>query len=71
MLPTFILHASLHHAPHPHLSCGAHAGYNPYAVAARLRELEEEVKALRLEISPIYSTLILKYSNYTKPQQDM
>jgi len=45
-------------------------GYNPYAVAARIRELEDEMGQLRLEISPIYSEIILKYSTYEKPQQD-
>jgi len=45
-------------------------GYNPYTVAQRIRELEEEVEKLRLELSPLYSQLILKYSSYAKPQQD-
>ncbi|GIL44955.1 hypothetical protein Vafri_2395 [Volvox africanus] len=45
-------------------------GYNPYAVAQRLLELEEEMEQQRLELSPIYSQIILKYSSYDKQQQD-
>ncbi len=44
--------------------------YNPYAVAQRIRELSTEVSALRLELSPLYSMIILKFSSYEKPQQD-
>jgi hypothetical protein len=45
-------------------------GYNPYIVGARIRELAEEQKQLRMEISPIYSEIILKHSSYKNPQQD-
>eukprot|EP00798_Chlamydomonas_sp_ICE-L_P027098 gene27098-2322_t len=45
-------------------------GYNPYMAVARMKELEEETKSLKVEISQAYSMLILKYSNYEKPQQD-
>jgi len=45
-------------------------GYNPYMVAQRIRELEAETAALRLDLSPLYSQVILKFSNYEKPQQD-
>ncbi len=30
----------------------------------------QEMDAQRLELSPIYSQIILKYSSYDKPQQD-
>lgn len=43
--------------------------YNPYVVAQRIHELDEEMSALRMELSPQYSALILKYSSYSKPQQ--
>jgi hypothetical protein len=49
---------------------GLHAGYNPYVVAARLNELDEEIKQLRQQISPVYSEIILKHSSYKQPQQD-
>lgn len=29
-------------------------GYDPYVVAARLTELEEEMEAQRLQLSPVY-----------------
>eukprot|EP00798_Chlamydomonas_sp_ICE-L_P007997 gene7997-1224_t len=45
-------------------------GYNPYVAVARMRELDEEMKSLKMEISPIYSGLILKFSSYKNPQQD-
>ena len=51
--------------------CTLHCtGYNPYVVGARIREIVEEEKQLRLEISPIYSEIILKHSSYRNPQQD-
>lgn len=56
------------HAPPPTHKCAA--GYNPYVVAARIHELEEETKQLRMQVSPIYSEIILKHSSYEKPQQD-
>lgn len=45
-------------------------GYNPYAVAAKLADLEDDAAALKLELSPVYSEIILKFSTYQKPQQD-
>jgi len=39
-------------------------------VGARMREIMEEEEQLRLEISPIYSEIILKHSSYKNPQQD-
>lgn len=45
-------------------------GYNPYQVAAKLQDLEEEQEQQKVEISPIYSEIILKHSNFQKPQQD-
>lgn len=45
-------------------------GYNPYAVAQRLQELEEEMESQRIDLSPIYSEIILKHSKYDKPQHD-
>lgn len=45
-------------------------GYNSYTVADRLNELEEDIQSLRLQISPIYSQIILMHSTYEKPQQD-
>lgn len=45
-------------------------GYNPYQVAAKLNELEEDMARQRVEVSPIYSEIILKHSCYEKPQQD-
>uniref|UniRef100_A0A7R9YXI8 Uncharacterized protein n=1 Tax=Chlamydomonas euryale TaxID=1486919 RepID=A0A7R9YXI8_9CHLO len=45
-------------------------GYNPYVIAQRLKELEEETKDLRMQISPIYTSIIMQYSSYKRPQQD-
>ena len=45
-------------------------GYNPYVVGTRIREIMEEEAQLRMEISPIYSEIILKHSSYKNPQQD-
>mmetsp|Transcript_14064 Transcript_14064/g.38013 ORF Transcript_14064/g.38013 Transcript_14064/m.38013 type:complete len:406 (+) Transcript_14064:117-1334(+) len=45
-------------------------GFNPSLVAARIRELSDEVAALRMDISPIYAELLLKYASYDKGQQD-
>ena len=39
-------------------------------VASRIQELSEEVAALRLDISPMYAELLLKYASYDKGQQD-
>jgi hypothetical protein len=39
-------------------------------VVQRIRDLEAETKELKQELSPLYSLIILKYSSYTKPQQD-
>lgn len=44
--------------------------YNVYVVVQRIRELEAETAALRMELSPLYSQIILKFSSYEKPQQD-
>ncbi|KAF5843301.1 hypothetical protein DUNSADRAFT_103 [Dunaliella salina] len=44
--------------------------FNPSLVAARIRELSDEVAALRMDISPIYAELLLKYASYDKGQQD-
>lgn len=43
--------------------------YNPMVIASRIHELEEEAGALKLELSPQYAGLILKFSSYEKPQQ--
>lgn len=53
-----------------HYFSALHAGFNPYVVAARLNELDEEIKQLRQQISPVYSEIILKHSSYKQPQQD-
>ena len=39
-------------------------------VANRIRELSDEVAALRMDISPMYAELLLKYASYDKGQQD-
>lgn len=44
--------------------------YNAYTVQAKLKELEAESVSQKLDLSPIYSEIILKYSTYQKPQQD-
>jgi hypothetical protein len=54
----------------PHAAWCGTTRYNPYAVASRIRELEDEVQALKVELSPLYSQLILSHSTYEKPQQD-
>ncbi|KAF6260711.1 hypothetical protein COO60DRAFT_855780 [Scenedesmus sp. NREL 46B-D3] len=45
-------------------------GYNPYLVAARLKELEDEAASQRLGLSQPYCEVIMKYSSYKKPQKD-
>jgi hypothetical protein len=45
-------------------------GYHPHAVAARLRELQDEALALRSALGPLYGQILLQYSDYTKPQKD-
>jgi len=44
--------------------------FNPALVASRIRELSDEVAAQRMDISPIYAELLLKYASYDKGQQD-
>eukprot|EP00201_Polytomella_parva_P022946 CAMPEP_0175044894 /NCGR_PEP_ID=MMETSP0052_2-20121109/4085_1 /TAXON_ID=51329 ORGANISM="Polytomella parva, Strain SAG 63-3" /NCGR_SAMPLE_ID=MMETSP0052_2 /ASSEMBLY_ACC=CAM_ASM_000194 /LENGTH=303 /DNA_ID=CAMNT_0016308293 /DNA_START=403 /DNA_END=1314 /DNA_ORIENTATION=+ len=39
-------------------------------ISKRVQELEEEIGAQRLDISPLYRDIILKYSIYSKPLQD-
>jgi hypothetical protein len=46
------------------------AGYNPYLVAARLKELEDEAASQRLGLSQPYCEVIMKHSSYKKPQKD-
>lgn len=43
---------------------------NPALVANRIRELNNEVAALRMDISPIYAELLMKFSSFDKGQQD-
>jgi hypothetical protein len=45
-------------------------GYNPYLVAARLKELETEAAAARAGLSAPYAEALLAHSSYKKPQQD-
>lgn len=49
--------------------CGT-AGYNANAMAARLKELEDEGTTAVQSLSHPYCAVILKYSSYTKPQRD-
>jgi hypothetical protein len=44
--------------------------FNPHLVASRIRELSDEVAALRMDVSPMYAELLLKYASYDKGQQD-
>ena len=45
-------------------------GYNPYLVAARLKELEDEAASQRMALSQPYCEVIMKHSSYKKPQKD-
>ncbi len=45
-------------------------GYNPYTVAARLHELENEIEETRQSLSPCYMLIILHHASYQKPVQD-
>ena len=45
-------------------------GYNPYLVAARLKELEDEAAAARRSLSQPYAATLMQFSSYQKPQQD-
>jgi hypothetical protein len=45
-------------------------GYNPYLVAARLKELKDEAASQRLGLSQPYCEVIMKHSSYKKPQKD-
>lgn len=46
------------------------SGYNPYLVAARLKELEDEAASQRMALSQPYCEVIMKHSSYKKPQKD-
>jgi hypothetical protein len=41
-----------------------------HTLTARVARGTQEMDAQRLELSPIYSQVILKFSTYEKPQQD-